>query len=1166
MPPKKVKILEEPAKASSSKAAPKAASKAASKSTKASKAAKSKAPATSAPVNPAPVAPISAPILNPDRDSTRRTRANPSPRLKDKDRKAGIEKEPSFARKSKKSDIVRTATKNAAAAARKQEAEESTQPETSTSQSPELEESRSTSPELAPHTNIPSTLRMPGTFVAEDPSSHQAAGSSKRATRTSKRARSEISDDGSDGDTEGAGRKRPAKKARNDDKPFEYFNTKPELQVNGAAIHTTTEQDGASEQVEAIPTTPIRSSEVLSEERSVSALSVMDDDVSTYFTPQTTEATQATQAVQAGFVNEVVHGGLQEVAEHSAPVQEAVAEYSEPQADAGDQPLAVAATTPVQGPVNGGASASRSVAKSSSKSPTNPGYMKGPRALSRSPDLLQEDLKKRRGRIGKSPLKLPAYKKWDLDIHLSDDSDDEPIEPMNADEMRVAKQNSQRMLDVLRDEKLGKAPMFVLRPDLQAKLDKKNKLRKQGAPSASRPRKTKIPSAIINIHVQTQNGPEVFDVSPTTSETLLKLYQMMSDNSGVLNPDEIVGAVQAAIDAKLAPVSAGPITTDEEAVVEASSTGSSTQPQSMAVPPSAPSAFHSHTTLSPIQEEEADNNGHANRNDIKMDREVDAQSAPPFPDENFTSEGRASELQTPQTPSGGKPSGWSMSVLSAIKTTVTKPFEYFGGSSRAGPSTDDDNDSGSPFNFEHTPTPALRHSRGNTPSRLLKNYSALQKGKGKAKTKREMTLGEWQAYVQESKNKQREGAAEGIVDDELPHNTYSNQSFEPGPSSQSGPAYTDALVAGFHAKYGKGYVPPKDPDFGYITPRTFVVPESSDDETDDNDMENGTDEHGITMHVTKAEKQRLEAERAETLRLTEAEVKRVEAERQEAIRAEKERRWIARIPDNLSGKWSATRNPRNCNDPYYWLRRCRMIEMGEGYEGETTTDQLKGYLKIWHERMGTVGEFTLQEQAAEREAAEKEAAEKEAAEKETAEKEAADRDAVETEIREKGAREQVEKEARTFGQGQRNGAYPSFTSQGSNIFQEESDVFGRGQPLQEVATPNNSIQASFDEARRKNAEALGANKGAEDTMEFSAATVAQQTQIEAARQQALKHQPKTSSNLQEMRRMSTPLQTPIPTPKSAPIVVLAHRDWDCPQDILDMPRPAGPFADLTLLL
>ncbi|KAH6713587.1 hypothetical protein BKA61DRAFT_44400 [Leptodontidium sp. MPI-SDFR-AT-0119] len=651
MPPKKVKTLGEPSKASSSRAAPKAASRIPPRPSRASRASRSSITAAAvapAPVAPAPVAPVHAPILNPDRDENRRTRANPSPRLKNKERKTGIQKEPSFARK-KAGTIARTAARNAIAA-RNQEAEESTQPETaSASQSPELEESRSTSPDLGPHSYISPASRMPGTFITEDPSSHQAAGPSKRVTRNSKRSRSQVSGDGSDGDNEGAGGKRPAKKARNDD-PFEYFprlsdSKKPEIQVNGAAINPT-EQEVALERTEVIPTTPHQSLEPSGEDRPASAPSATNNDVSIYYTPQATEAAQAPQAAQADVVNETVNENVNEaaqeaVAEHNEVVQEPVVEHSEPEVGEGDQQLAVTATTPVQGPVNGSASASKSPAKSPSKLPNTPGYMKSPRTFTGSPDLSFEEMKKRRSRVEKSSAsKVSSHTKWDLgEIYISDASDDEAIEPFDAKEMRVAKENSQRWLSVLKDQKVGKESMFVLRSDLQAKLDKKTKSRtksrkQEGTPSASRPRKTQIPSAIISIHVQTQNGPEFLDVTPIVSGSLLKINRVLADNPGTLTADEAAAAVQAAIDAKLAPVSAQPTTTDQEAIVDPSSTGPSTQSQPMAAPASAPSVLHSMSILSPIREEEAEYTGDiiaADGGDTQIDREVATNSVTPLP-------------------------------------------------------------------------------------------------------------------------------------------------------------------------------------------------------------------------------------------------------------------------------------------------------------------------------------------------------------------------------------------------------------------------------------------------------------------------------------------------------------------------------------------------------
>ncbi|KAG4436607.1 hypothetical protein IFR05_007900 [Cadophora sp. M221] len=1138
MPPKKVKTLGEPAKASSSRPAPRAASRipprpsrASSRTSRSSATAAAVAPAPApvapAAVAPAPFAPVSAPILNPDRDENRRTRANPSPRLKNKERRTGIQKEPSFARK-KAGTIARTAAKNAAAA-RNQEAEESTQPETaSASQSPELEESRSTSPELGPQSYTSPASRMPGTFANEDPSSHQAAGSSKRVTHNSKRTRSQVSSDGSDGDNEGTGGKRPAKKSRNDDTPFEYFprvseSNNPEIQVNGAAINET-EQEVALERTEVIPTTPFQSLNPLSEDRPASALSATNNDASVYYTQQL-EAAQASQAV-----NENVNEAAQEaVAEHSEVVQESVVEHGEPEVGESNQSLAITANTPVQGPVNGTASASMSA----SKLPNTSGDMKRHPTLTGSPDISLEEMTKRRGRVARlSAPKVSNYTEHGLgDIYLSDASDDEAIEPFDAKAMRIAKEDSQRWLSVLKDEKVGKQSMFVLRPDLQAKFDKENKSRKQkGTPSASRPRKTLIPSAIVAIHVQTQNGPEFLDVTPIVSDSLLKINRVLADNPGTLTADEAAAAVQAAIDAKLAPVVSQPLITIQEAVVEPSSTGPSTQSQPMAVPASAPiapnststeeaavdpslgpsaqsqsmavpafasSALHTKSILSPIPEEGDEYTGKiiaADSDDTQIDREVVAYSISPFhafpghlpaSHEGIATEDRASESQTPKTPSSVK-SGW----LSALKNSVSKPFEFFGGSSRAGPSTADAQNSGSSSRFgPKTPTPRFR------PHRHVESYESYLAGEAEEDTNsmeiNEKTRGEWQTQVSDSKQKQRATAEDSIGDDELPHNSYNTENT-PGPSTRT--------TTEFVSKWPKGYVPPKDPIIGYLTPRTFVVPDSSDDDTDDEDDE---DDEDFTMQVSKAEKQRLEAERAEAVRLAVAEKKRVEEERKEALRVAKHQRWIERIPDNLSGEFTAQQNPLNTRDSYYKLRRARMVEKGCGYEGETTTEELKGYLKIWHKKMGTVGEFELQEQAAEREAAEKEARDQEARAKEArAKEEARDEEARAKETRTKEAREE---EAR--------------------------------------AKEARAKEAREEEARAKEARAKEAREEAA------------REQIEAARQQVLKHQPKNSSNLQAMRRMSTPIQTPE--------VAVGHRDWDCPKDIRNMPKPAKKFADLT---
>ncbi|KAK0103626.1 hypothetical protein ONS95_005638 [Cadophora gregata] len=438
MPPKKDKSLEEPSKPSKgSKAAPK------TKATKASKA--PKAPKTPAPAPavqaPAVHTPAAAHPLNPERDVRRRTRANPSPGLSERQ---AIDKEPSFTRK--RSNIRRTAAKNAAIS-REQDAEESTRTETpSTSHSPELEESRSTSPELAPQPSTSS--RTPISFAAGS-SSHQAAESLSKSARGKKRSRTQF-DDSSDANTENVSTERREKRSRGDDQPFEHYSPIAAMnattQVNDHVVQPTP-QRFTIEHTEATPQTPTRLEENVGEQRPASALPVTNNDTSIYFTPQGTQAEK---------------------------VLAAIPQHRESEVSAGAQPHSLALTPSNQGPVHATASSSK---KSAAKSDAKPAR----RRLTMGPDLEHEAMMeslRRRQRERPMPKSVISRKTKPVEeverLHISDASDSEDLEPLDAEGLRTIRENAKFTLANLAAEKQGKPKPYVWGPNpaLQKKTTK----------------------------------------------------------------------------------------------------------------------------------------------------------------------------------------------------------------------------------------------------------------------------------------------------------------------------------------------------------------------------------------------------------------------------------------------------------------------------------------------------------------------------------------------------------------------------------------------------------------------------------------------------------------------------------------------------------------------
>ncbi|CZT04220.1 uncharacterized protein RCO7_10646 [Rhynchosporium graminicola] len=858
MPPKKVKSSKDELPKASSKVAASKASKTASKakapkSTKTSKA--SKTTSTAAALATSASATVAQPVLNPDRDFRRRTRANPSPSLKER---SGLEKEPSF----KKPTIARTAISNAAAR-RDQEAEESTQQESvSASHSSEPEESRSTSPELASlhsHPWSPSSSRMPGAFTTVEPSSHQAAGSSKATPRIAKRSRPEVSD-ASEADTEDASPSRPAKRVRTDatpklhnDTPFEYFGL-------DHAIDPVQQQ--LALEIEAAPTSPSNIQEdTVGEQQPASTpsfFSVTNKDESTYYTPQNVEAAQATafsQATKVAEATEVFQApeAGQTTAESQAIklaevfsvpeviVHQTIAETHEPGVVAGDQPISMISDVPAQSSVNNRASASKSAAKSTSHSALSssrsaarsasrsankcaiesPSNARVPRAYSRrsSPDLLREEMMRRRDRrLEKSKAQPPRQRKSIDKIHISDmSSDSEELVPYNAADMRFVKENTKRMLSIYESEKIHKESLYVLRPDLEAKHGKMSRPRKQGGvPSAMRHRKKQSPTSVISIHVQTQNGAELFDVAPKDSEILLNIHRLLTVNPGLLTADEALAGLQSAMDAKKAQLA--PNTS-----IVGNGGMASTQSQSMTVFDPASSAINPNNTSSPppevqnnntdhiinntsasIPEDQTNSNDHMTNmgnSDVRNQREVNAASASPYPKQDNTAKLHTEDLESHSAQPS--PEGWAFSTMSAIKSVVSKPFEYFGGASAAGPSTANDQDFFSPLKVPSTPTPAPRVKRSFA---ALFNPSRRDKGKGKASALDDRTT-EFQAHAHNMKNKHRKSVAASTDGLDLPHRKRI-----------------------YHTKPLPLYKGPP-------TKNTFTVPETTDDDDDDDEEE-----------------------------------------------------------------------------------------------------------------------------------------------------------------------------------------------------------------------------------------------------------------------------------------------------------------------------------------
>ncbi|PVH80271.1 hypothetical protein DL98DRAFT_206518 [Cadophora sp. DSE1049] len=840
MPPKKGKSLEEPSKASKgSKAAPKSKTAKATKAPKAPKAPKTPAPAPAVQA-PEEQAPVAARPLNPERDVRRRTRANPSPGLSE--RKA-IDKEPSFTKK--RSTIRRTAVKNAAAS-RDQDAEESTRTETpSASHSPELEESRSTSPELAPQP--PSISRTPGPF-ATDSSSHQAAESSKKSARGTKRTRTQV-DNSSDADTEDVSTERRAKRPRGDDQPFEHYSPIAALNSNTQVSDNTvqaTPQTVTIEHTEATPQTPTRVEGNVGEQRPASSLSVTINDTSTYFTPQAAQA---------------------------EAVLKAVPEHRGSEIGAGEQSLSLAVTPSIQGPADATASFSKSAAKSAAKPPSMPAPMTARRTLTMGPDHEHEAMMESLGRRQKQrplPKSLLSRKSKPVEeverLHFSDASDSEDLEPLDAEGLRTVKENAKFTLANLAAEKQGKPKPYVWGPN--PALEKKKYRKRSDAHTAA----------------PTQHPNETKDA------------------------DDIEAACKLLIMSKrLAAASAVPSTDNNQVMVGQSSAG-----------PSAASA----------------------------------QDMTPGDDLALES----------QTPSASQAAGWSL--MSTVKSVVSKPFEFFGGASQhAGPSNAD-NQSGSPSKIPNTPTPAGRLRRGDP----LKRRAVLNKSKGKAPAVPLSKVNEFEEHSQNSRGKQRESMLESTADDDLPHHTQPvpvDLYKQPQRIRRRDKAYYDRKYA----------VPPIDSATGnYVTPRTFYAvpyPPSSDEESSsDEDFETGLPKGPrlYVMQVDKTEKERLETVREEKERL-EREAEEEKKRLAEETRLEKERLELEQIEEEDYLNWM----PMDLDDlykanPKWWLfkkhryselRMARRYEMNRSLQGQAyPSDKMKRYLAIYHERSGTVGAFT----------------------------------------------------------------------------------------------------------------------------------------------------------------------------------------------------------------
>lgn len=836
MPPRKDKSSEAPSKASKgSKAAPKTKAAKATKAPKAPKAPKTPAPAPAVQA-PAVQAPAAAHPLNPERDVRRRTRANPSPGLSE--RKA-IDKEPSFAKK--KATIRRTAVQNAAAA-RDHDAEESTRTETpSASHSPELEESRSTSPELAPQP--PSTSITPGSF-ATGSSGHQAAESSNKFSRGTKRTRIQV-DDSSDADTEDVSTERRAKRPRGDDQPFEHYSpfttSNSNTQVSDKTVQATP-QTVTIEHTEATPQTPTRTKENVGEQRPASSLSVTNNNTSTYFTPQA-----ATAEVLAEAESEVI---------------------------AGEQPLSLAVTPAVQGPADATASSSKSAAKSVAKPPSMTAPKTATRRLTMGPDLEHEAMMESLSRRQKQrplPRNILSRKSKPVEeverLHFSDASDGEDFEPLDAEGFRTVKENAKFTLANLAAEKQGKPKPYVWGPN--PALEKKKYRKRSDAHTAT----------------PTQYSNDIKDA------------------------DDIEAACKILIKSKrdAAAAAAVPSIDDNQVMVDQSSAG-----------PSAVSALDMTPGDDPAVES--------------------------------------------QTPPGSLAVGWSL--MSTVKSVVSKPFEFFaGGSQHAGPSNAD-NQSGSPSKMPNTPTPAGRFQRGDP----LKRRNLLNKGKGKSPAVPLSKVNEFEEHSQNSRGKQRESMVESTAEDDLPHHTPSVQvdAFkQPQRIHRRDKAY-------YERKYA---VPPIDPATGnYVTARTFYAvpyPPSSDEESSsDEDFETGLPKGPrlYVMQVDKTEKDLLEAEREEKERLAReaeeekervAEEARLEIERRKLQRA-KDQHYLDFMPTDLDDLVKA--------DPKFWLfkrddyselRMARRYEMNRSLPGqEYPSDRMKMFLAIHHQRNFTVGAFT----------------------------------------------------------------------------------------------------------------------------------------------------------------------------------------------------------------
>jgi len=441
----------------------------------------------------------------------------------------------------------------------------------------------------------------------------------------------------------------------------------------------------------------------------------------------------------------------------------------------------------------------------------------------------------------------------------------------------------------------------------QKKPQKKSDAR-TAAPTAAPDRKRQDPQRFIAIHVQTQDGPELLNISFAMSDAILKTYHMLTEY-----PDEIKDASDVEAGLKLlimskraAAASAATSTEDNQAMVDQS--------------PAGPSA--------------------ASAEDMPSGDDLTPES---------------------ETPAASRVPGWSL--ISTVKSVVSKPFEFFGGANQdAGPSNADDQ-SGSPSKIPNTPTPANRVRRGDP----LKRRALLNKGKGKASAVPLRKVNEFEEHSQNFRGKQRESMVESTADEELPHN------------SQSVPAdlYKQPQRVRRRDKdyYERKYaVPPIDPLTGnYVRARTFYAvpypPSSDEDSSSDEDFETGLPKGPrlYVMQVDKTEKERLETEREEKERLVrEAEEKKkrlAEEARLEKERLEDEAAWekqyLELMPHDLDDLYLA--HPDRLyfkKSPYAELRMARRYEKNESLPGQAyPSEAMKRFLVYYHKRRGTEGAF-----------------------------------------------------------------------------------------------------------------------------------------------------------------------------------------------------------------